>query len=47
MEAFPTVGFAFKVEVPTAAASIPGPKVREKCWNSGLDARLEAVAASI
>jgi hypothetical protein len=27
--------------------SIPGRKVGEECWNSGLDGRLEAVAASI
>jgi hypothetical protein len=33
--------------VPTAAASIPGLKVGEKCWNSGLDDRLEVVAISI
>jgi hypothetical protein len=30
-----------------AAASILGPKVGEECWNSGLDGRLEVVAASI
>jgi hypothetical protein len=30
-----------------AVAHIPGPKVGEECWNSGLDARLEAVVASI
>jgi hypothetical protein len=30
-----------------AVASIPGQKVGEECWNSGLDGRLEAVAASI
>jgi hypothetical protein len=28
-------------------ANIPGQKVGEECWNSGLDDRLEAVAASI
>jgi hypothetical protein len=28
-------------------ASIPGRKVGEECWNSSLDGRLEAVAASI
>jgi hypothetical protein len=47
MEAFPMVGLALQVEVPTAVASIPGPKVGEECWNSGLDARLEMVAANI
>jgi hypothetical protein len=30
-----------------AAASVPGRKVGLECWNSGLDGRLEAVAASI
>jgi hypothetical protein len=30
-----------------AAASIPGWKVGEESWNSGLDGQLEAVAASI
>jgi hypothetical protein len=45
-EAFPTVGLALQVEVPTvAAASIPDWKVGEECWNSGLDGRLEAMAA--
>jgi hypothetical protein len=34
--------------VPTAAMiSIPSLKVGEECWNSGLDGRLEVVAASI
>jgi hypothetical protein len=33
-EAFPTVRLALQVEVPTTAASIPGQKVREECWNS-------------
>jgi hypothetical protein len=33
--------------VSTATASIPGLKVGEECRNSGLDDRLEAVAASI
>jgi hypothetical protein len=33
--------------VPTVVANILGPKVGEECWNSGLDAQLEAVAASI
>jgi hypothetical protein len=34
--------------VPTAVAtSIPGQKVGEEWWNSDLDDRLEAVAASI
>jgi hypothetical protein len=47
-EVFPTTGLAFQLEVPTtAAASIRGQKVGEECWNSGLDGRLEAVAASI
>jgi hypothetical protein len=30
-----------------AAANFRVPKVGEECWNSGLDGRLEAVAASI
>jgi hypothetical protein len=48
MEAFPTTGHALQQEVPTmAVASIPSRKVWEKCWNSSLDGRLEAVAASI
>ncbi len=48
MEAFPTAGLALQLEVPTAAAaSIPSRKVREECWNSGLDSRLETMAASI
>jgi hypothetical protein len=47
MEAFPTAGLTLQLEVPTVAASIPGPKLGEECWNSGLDGRLEAVAASI
>jgi hypothetical protein len=39
---------ALQLEVPTtAAASIPGRKVGEECWKSGLDGRLEAVVASI
>jgi hypothetical protein len=47
MEAFPTVGLALQLEVPTAAAaSIRGRKVGEECWNSGLDGRLEAVVVS-
>jgi hypothetical protein len=47
-EAFPTAGLALELEVPTmAAASIPGHKVGEECWNSGLDGRLEAVVASM
>jgi hypothetical protein len=33
--------------VPTVVASIPGSKVGEECWNSGLDIRLEAVATNI
>jgi hypothetical protein len=44
-EAFPTAGLALELEESTVeAASIPGQKVGEECWNSG---RLEAVAASI
>jgi hypothetical protein len=43
----PHGGLALQLEVPTAMASIPGSKVGEECWNSGLDGRLEAVAASI
>jgi hypothetical protein len=43
-EAFPMIGLALQLEVPMAAASIPSLKVGEECWNSGLDARLEAVA---
>jgi hypothetical protein len=46
-EAFSTMGLALQLEVCMAAASIPGLKVEEKCWNSSLDGRLEAVAASI
>jgi hypothetical protein len=46
-KAFPTAWLALHVDVPTAAASIPGPKVGEECWNSGLDARLEAMVANI
>jgi hypothetical protein len=47
-EAFPAVGLALQLEVPTvAAASICGGKVGEECWNSGLDVRLEAVVARI
>jgi hypothetical protein len=44
MEAFPTVGLALQLEVPTAVASIPEPKVGEECRNSGLNGRLKAVA---
>jgi hypothetical protein len=45
---FPTTGLALQLEVPTVvAASIPGRKVGEECWNSSLDGRLEAVVASI
>jgi hypothetical protein len=29
------------------AASIPGPKVGEECWDSSLDGRLEPVVACI
>jgi hypothetical protein len=48
MEVFPMVGLALQLEVPTVAtASIPGRKVWEECWNSGLDNQLEAVVASI
>jgi hypothetical protein len=36
-ETFPMAGLALQLEVPTTAASIPGPKVGEKCWNSSLD----------
>jgi hypothetical protein len=47
-KAFFTVGLALQLEVPTAAATtIHRRKVGEECWNSGLDERLEAVAASI
>jgi hypothetical protein len=47
-EAFPTVGLALQLEVPTTAtASIPSRKVREECWNSRMDGRLEAVPTSI
>jgi hypothetical protein len=47
-EAFPTAGLALELEVPTtAAASIPGQKVGEECWNSALDGRLEVVVASM
>jgi hypothetical protein len=47
-EAFPTTGLALQLEVPTTeVASIPGQKVGEKCWNSGLDGWLEAVTANI
>jgi hypothetical protein len=39
---------ALQLEVPkAAAASIPSRRVAEECLNSGLDGRLEAVAASI
>jgi hypothetical protein len=48
-EAFPTAGLSLQVEVSTVAVSIPSPKEGRgrECWNSDLDARLEAVAASI
>jgi hypothetical protein len=46
-EAFPMVGLALQLEVPTVAASICGPKVGEECRNSDLYDWLEAVAASI
>jgi hypothetical protein len=46
-DAFSTTELALQLEVPTAVVvSIPGRKVGE-CWNSGLDDRLEVVAASI
>jgi hypothetical protein len=46
-EAFPMMGLARQLEVPTvAAASIRGQKVGEECRKSGLDGRLEAMAAS-
>jgi hypothetical protein len=41
------VGLPLQVDVPMMAASIPHPKVADKCWNYGLDAQLEAMAASI
>jgi hypothetical protein len=42
------MGLALQLEVTTmAVASIPGRKVGEKCCNSSLDGRLEAVATSI
>jgi hypothetical protein len=42
-----TAGLALQLEVPTAeATSICSWKVREECWNSGLDGQLEAVAVS-
>jgi hypothetical protein len=47
-EAFPTMGLALQLEVPTAAAdSICGHMVGKECWNSGLDGQLEAMAANI
>jgi hypothetical protein len=46
-EAFPTAELALQLEVPIAATSIPGSKVGEEWWNSGLDTPLEVVAASI
>jgi hypothetical protein len=47
-EAFPMEGLALQLEVPiAAAASIPGRKVGEECWNSSLDGWLEVVPASI
>jgi hypothetical protein len=36
-EAFPTARLALQLEVLTVAASIPGRKVGEEYWNSGLD----------
>jgi hypothetical protein len=46
-EAIPTAGLALQLEVPMATVSIPGPKMGEECWNSGLDARLEVAVANI
>jgi hypothetical protein len=47
-EAFPTVGLALQLEVPTVVmVNIPGQKVGEECWSSGLDGQLESVVASI
>jgi hypothetical protein len=46
-ETFPMAGLALQLEVPTTAASIPGPKVGEECWNSSLDGQLETVVVSI
>jgi hypothetical protein len=47
-KAFPTVGLALQLEVSTTTVpSIRGRKVGEECWNSGLDGRLEVMAASI
>jgi hypothetical protein len=41
-------GLALQLKVPTAAtASIRSRKVREECWNSDLDCRLETMAANI
>jgi hypothetical protein len=47
IEAIPMAGLVLQLEVPTAVANIPGPKVGEECWNSGLDGMLKAVAVSI
>jgi hypothetical protein len=46
-EAFPTVGLALQLKVPTMVTSIPGTKVGEECYKSGLDGRVETVVASI
>jgi hypothetical protein len=46
-EVFPMAGLALQLEVPTAAANIPGLKVGEECWNSDLHDRLEVVAATL
>jgi hypothetical protein len=43
----PHAGLALQLELPMATTSIPSPKVWEECWNSGLDARLEAVTTII
>jgi hypothetical protein len=47
IKAFPTVGLALQLEVPTVVSSIRVLKVGEECWNSRLDGRLDVVAASI
>jgi hypothetical protein len=40
MKTFLTAELALHVEVPTAVASMLGPKVGEECWRSSLNARL-------
>jgi hypothetical protein len=47
MKAFPTVRLALQVDVPMATAIISDLRVGEECWNSSLNAWLEAVVASI